>query len=103
MEQLQRVLIDWHFVIFLRMFVAFILLAAGAAKLKSHREFAAVVRNYRLLPNGLVGWVAYAVPASEVVVAVGLLTGYRLDRAAAGAVLLFVMFAAAIAINLFRG
>jgi len=103
MENLQRVLTAWHFVIFLRMFVAFILLAAGAAKLQSRREFVAVIRNYRLLPNGLVGWAAYVVPVSEVAVAVGLLTGYRLDWAAAGATLLFVVFAAAIAVNLLRG
>lgn len=103
MEKLQRVLVAWHFVIFLRMFVAFILLAAGVAKLQAHREFVAVVRNYRLLPDGLVRWVAYVVPGSEVVVAAGLLTGYGLDWAAAGAVLLFVMFAAAIAVNLLRG
>lgn len=103
METFQQTLITWRLDIFLRMFVAFILLAAGAAKLGSGREFAAVVRNYRLLPNALVKWVAYAVPVSEVVIAVGLLTGYGLGLAATGAALLFALFAGAIAVNLLRG
>ncbi len=103
MENFQQTLIAWRLDIFLRMFVAFILLAAGAAKLGSGREFAAVVRNYRLLPNALVKWVAYAVPVAEIVVAVGLLTGYGLGTAATGAALLFALFAGAIAVNLLRG
>lgn len=103
MEDLQQTLVAWRLDLFLRMFVAFILLAAGVAKLGSGREFAAVVRNYKLLPNALVKWVAYAVPASEVVVAAGLLTGYGLGPAAVGAALIFSLFAGAIAVNLLRG
>jgi uncharacterized membrane protein YphA (DoxX/SURF4 family) len=81
------------------------LLFAGAAisKLASLAEFEGVVQNFRLLPRPLVKPVAWLLAPTELTVALGLAATTTRPYAAFAAVLLLMTFAAAIAINLWRG
>lgn len=94
---------DQHTVLFARTFLALVLLTASGAKLGNLREFVGVVRNYRLLPDLMVPFVGRALPASEAIVAIGLLVGILVGWLALAAVGLFLLFGCAVAINLLRG
>jgi len=80
---------------------------AGLAKLR-HRELVpGVVANYRLLPDSLVAPVAALLPVVELGLGLGLVagvfTGGVLRLLGLPAAALFVLFAAAMAINIRRG
>lgn len=94
---------DQHTVLFARTFLALVLLTASGAKLGNLHEFVGVVRNYRLLPDFMVRFVARALPASEAIVAIGLLVGVLVDWLALAGVGLFLLFGGAVAVNLLRG
>jgi hypothetical protein len=96
-------LTDWHAVVFARTLVALVLLAAGLAKLVSWREFIEVVRNYEILPAGVSGLVGWLLPPAEIIVATGMLVGLLMPWSAFAAMLLFLLFGSAMAINLLRG
>lgn len=66
-----------------RLLVGGVFVAAGASKAFDHQAMLLAVDAYELLPTGLVGPVAAALPWTEVAVGVALLAGYPL-RAAAG-------------------
>lgn len=78
-----------------------VFLTAGIAKLRNRRIFAGVVANYRLLPAGLVGPVAMALPLAEVLIGAALLVGVA--AAAIPASALLVAFAVAMTVNIGRG
>ncbi len=80
-----------------------VLVVAGAAKLGRLRAFAAVVRDYRMLPDSLLGSVAHGLPVAEVALGGLLLVGAVPRVAAALAACVFAGFALAIALNLWRG
>lgn len=84
-----------------------ILAEAGLAKLRHRDLVAGVVANYRLLPAALVPPVAAALPLVELAVGVALLGGVIAPGFAAWpaglAAALFVLFGAAMAINIARG
>lgn len=103
MESFWNLVADQHTVVFGRTFVAVVLLAAGVTKLGKRQEFVGVVRNYRLLPDAAVGFVAGLLPTIETAVAVGLLFGVLTSWLAATALCLFILFGSAVAINLLRG
>lgn len=86
-----------------RLVLAAVLGAAAIGKLRAIEGFVGVVHNYRILPAVLVRPVAYALPALELAVALGLLIGPFRPQAAAAALLLLLVFALAMAINLARG
>jgi uncharacterized membrane protein YphA (DoxX/SURF4 family) len=94
---------DQHTVVFGRTFVAVVLLAAGVTKLGNRSEFVGVVRNYRLLPESMVGIAGALLPAIETIVALGLLFGVLTSWLAATALCLFIIFGSAVALNLLRG
>jgi hypothetical protein len=94
---------SWHAVVFARTLVALVLLAAGLAKLASWREFIEVVRNYEILLAGLSRLFGRWLPVVEVIVAIGMLAGLLMPWPALAAIVLFLMFGSAIAINLLRG
>jgi hypothetical protein len=100
---MQGQLTEWHAVLFARTLVALILLTAGVAKLASWREFIQIVRNYELLPADVSNVVGRWLPVAEVIIAVGMLTGWLMLWLAVAAIVLFLLFASAIAINLLRG
>ena len=84
------------------MAVGLVFVQAGLAKLR-HREFlTGVVANYRLVPAAIIGPVAMVLPPVELALGIVLiLSGHWL--AAAGAAALLLVFAAAMAINIWRG
>ena len=85
--------------------VAYVLLLTRAALPKWSRraEFRAVLANYRLVPEPLVGAAAVAVPALEAASALLLVPTVTRPWAAAAGAMLLVSYAAAMAINLRRG
>lgn len=94
---------DQHTVLFARTFLALVLLGASGAKLLNLRGFVAVVRDYRLLPESMVGLAGRLLPVTETVVAVGFLLGTSIEWVAMAAMCLFLLFGGAVAINLLRG
>ena len=84
-------------------FTGLLLLLAGVTKLTGGERFAEAVRAYRLVPEPLVGGVARALTWAEILAGAGLLTGFLQGWAARAAVCLFLLFAAAVSINLLRG
>ena len=82
---------------------ALVFLAAGAQKLHHRSLLRGVIANYRLLPEALVMPTAWLLPPVEVALGLWLLSGVARPLSAAAAMLLFALFAAAMAINLRRG
>jgi hypothetical protein len=80
---------------------------AGLAKLRHRDLVPGVVANYRLLPEAMVAPVAAALPLVELGLGLGLLasvlSGGHLQALALPAAALFLLFAAAMAINIRRG
>jgi hypothetical protein len=87
----------------LALLIAMVFAAAALSKLWAWRELPGVVHNFRLLPSVLVVPVALVLPPLEIAIAAGLLMPGARSPAAACAALLFVVFAAALAMNLHRG
>ena len=82
--------------------VGLVFLQAALAKLRHRELLAGVIANYRLLPAALVAPAALLLPPAELAVSLGLLLGaYRL--AVVAAIVLLVVFAAAMGINIARG
>lgn len=80
------------------------LFAAGAVhKLRSPREFFAIVRNYRLMPTWLAPVIGSAIVAAEFAIAAGLLLAEWRQEVAVGAAVLLATYGLAIAINILRG
>lgn len=86
-----------------RVFLALLLATAALSKLTRIEEFYGVVRNFRLLPDGVSRAVAMVLPVVELAVAVGLVIGPLAVPAATAAAVLFAVFGVAIAINVLRG
>jgi hypothetical protein len=77
--------------------------ASAAHKVRAFREWPGIVRNYRLLPDALVGTVVVILPLAEALTAAALLA-FPVRRAGAClAALLLLAYAAALGINLGRG
>jgi hypothetical protein len=83
--------------------LAAVFAVAAVAKLRDLPIFAAVVQNFRILPEFLDRPFAYVLPAGELAIAVGLLIEASRGWAAAGALGLLAAFTMAIAVNLARG
>lgn len=78
-------------------------LAAGSSKLSDLGEFAEAVKHYRLLPGATAGLVAKLVAIVEVALGAVLLVGFAIPVASVVGSALLIVFALAMAINLFRG
>ena len=87
----------------IRIFLAIVFVTAALPKLMHRDEFHGVLRNFRLLPEGITGPVALALPIVELAVAVMLLVPSFAPQAAMIAGALFAVFGVAIAINILRG
>lgn len=87
----------------LRVFLALLFATAALSKLSRIEEFYGVVRNFRLLPDGVSRVVAFVLPVVELAVAVGLVIGPWAVPAATVAAALLIVFALALAINVARG
>jgi Methylamine utilisation protein MauE len=87
----------------LRLALAALLAAAAAHKLRDGAGFRAVLRDYAILPDGLVGAASSSVPAAEAAIALGLLLSATRVAASLAAASLLSLYGVAIAINLARG
>ena len=76
---------------------------SAGAKVRHHRELAGVVANYRLLPEALAAPAAWIILTLEILAALSLASGVRLEAGAALAIALLCVFALAMGINLARG
>lgn len=83
--------------------LALLLLSAAWHKLASRTEFAAALREYRLLPGVLLGPVALLLPLLEAALALAWLAGTARGVVAAATAGLLLLYAAAMAVNLWRG
>jgi uncharacterized membrane protein YphA (DoxX/SURF4 family) len=79
-----------------RLLVGGVFVAAGASKAFDHQAMLVAVDAYELLPAGLVGPVAAALPWIELAVGAALLAGYALRAAAGTAGVLLVGFLVAL-------
>jgi hypothetical protein len=77
--------------------------AAALHKVRAPREFATVLRNYRLLPDGLVEATTVLVICVETFAALGIWWADMRREAAACAMALLVVYSLAILANLSRG
>jgi len=87
----------------LRMVVGCMLIYASADKILHPQDFAAIVKGYRLLPDGLVNLTAIWLPWFELVLGVCLYTGFWRQGALFLATSLLAAFWLALIINYFRG
>jgi len=87
----------------LRLSLALLLGQAALHKLRQPRVFAAILRDYRVLPDSWVGAVAPGIAAVEAALAAGLLLPPTAGVAALGGGGLLAVYAAAIGWNLARG
>jgi hypothetical protein len=79
------------------------LLAAAWHKLSSLPAFTTVLFDYHLLPSFLVSFMALVIPAVEILLGAGWLTGVAMNIVAPLTAGLFAIYGSAIAINLLRG
>lgn len=86
-----------------RVCLGLIFLTAALQKMRHWRVLEGVVRNYRILPEPLVKPTAWSLPPVEFVLGLALLAGYLPALSALAAILLLLVFAAAIAVNIRRG
>jgi hypothetical protein len=101
-------LITSYFIVGCGAFTGMLLLASGAVKMLQLAQFEEAVRGFELLPGRLVLALARALPVIETLIGFALLLGVGfesklLGSAAAGAMMLFLTFGVAVAINLLRG
>jgi uncharacterized membrane protein YphA (DoxX/SURF4 family) len=80
-----------------------VFLVAGALKLPDPAAAERAVRAYRLLPEALVGPVAFGLPVLEIAVGLALLAGVFVRTAALGSAVLLAVFVAAVASAWARG
>ena len=83
--------------------VGICLLFAGIAKVRDIGRFESAVVSFRLLPKVLVRPVGWSVVLSEFVVGGCLAVGFRVEQAGVGALLLVMLFGAAMAVAWLRG
>ncbi len=86
-----------------RLVLGILFFYAGVEKIISPREFAFAIYNYQLLPDGAINLPAVVLPWLEVFLAAALVFGIYVRGASLASALLFLIFAAALSINLVRG
>jgi hypothetical protein len=82
--------------------IAALLAVAGGQKLKNLAIFTHTFAAYRLLPDGAARSLAWSIPCAEVGIAAALLWPASRSWAVAGAIGIFLGYAAALALNLAR-
>lgn len=86
-----------------RLLLGGIFLYAGIIKVADPPGFALAIRNYQLVPDGMVNVIAMLLPWIEIVIGAGLILGAGTHGAALVSAFLLGAFALALAINLARG
>lgn len=96
------VIVDATVIIVLRLVVGLALILGGSLKLKDLDGFAKLLRQYRVLPKLGSSVLGYSLPFLETLFGTAIALGLGQPWASIGGCLLFVMFSAAIAVNLSR-
>lgn len=91
------------FLLLLRFAVAGIFLYAGVTKIADPQSFADSIATFQMMPPQLINLLALGLPPFEVILAVMILTGWKLRPAAFGILALTVVFAIALVQALVRG
>jgi uncharacterized membrane protein YphA (DoxX/SURF4 family) len=86
-----------------RLLLGVVLVVAGALKLPDPAAAVRAVRAYRLLPEALVGPLAFGLPVVEIAVGLALLLGVFVRTAAIASAVLMVVFLAAVGSAWVRG
>jgi uncharacterized membrane protein YphA (DoxX/SURF4 family) len=86
-----------------RLLLGAVFVVAGALKVPDPAAAVRAVRAYRLLPEWLVGSVAFGMPVLEIAVGLALLAGVFVRTAAIASAVLLVVFVAAVASAWARG
>lgn len=86
-----------------RLLGALVFATAAAGKIKHRHELAGVMANYRLVPEPLAAAAGWLVVGLELLTALLLASGVRLEAGAGLAITLLCAFALAMGINLARG
>jgi uncharacterized membrane protein YphA (DoxX/SURF4 family) len=86
-----------------RVLLGVVLVVAGALKLPDPAAAVRAVRAYRLLPEGLIGPVAFGLPVLEIAVGLALLAGVFVRTAAVATAVLMVVFLLAVGSAWARG
>ncbi len=92
-----------------RLLLGVLLLSVGVSKLAHPRQFQRGIQDYHILPSllekklALAALLSFGIPLAELLAGLGLLSGFWLVPAIVLAIALFVVFSAAITINLVRG
>ena len=87
----------------LRLLIGAVFIYAGAIKMTAFNSFADSIATFRLLPTQLINLLALGLPLFEISVGGLLVVSKFLTTALLGALLLYAMFALALAEALFRG
>ncbi|MBE2205701.1 MAG: DoxX family membrane protein [Chthoniobacterales bacterium] len=91
------------FLLVLRVVVALLFLYAGITKIGDPQSFADSIATFQMLPPEVINLVALGIPPFEVILALMLLTGWKLRPAAFGILGLTIVFAVALTQALIRG
>jgi uncharacterized membrane protein YphA (DoxX/SURF4 family) len=87
----------------IRVFFILLLTASAAGKLADMSGFATIVESYRVLARWLVPIAAWALAITELVIALWLISGWRLREAAAALIALHAMYLLWLLSALLRG
>ena len=90
-------------VIGMRLVVGGIFIYAGAVKVQAPQAFADSIATFQLLPTGLIGIVALALPVMEIITGLALIVGFFQRRASFAALIMALLFGIALGSALFRG
>ncbi|WP_321403634.1 MauE/DoxX family redox-associated membrane protein [Maridesulfovibrio sp.] len=86
-----------------RIFLGLVFIVASLDKIIDPLAFAEIIKNYQLLPEIMIGPVAFFLPWLEFVCGAMLVCGVFIDAAAVILVTMLLVFIAALSANLYRG
>ena len=95
--------------LFIRLLLGILLLSVGVSKLSHLRQFQRGIQDYHIVPSllekklALTALLSLGIPLAELIAGLGLISGFWLVPAIMLTLALFVVFSAAIILNLARG
>ena len=90
-------------IIILRLILGGIFIYASIGKIVNPHEFAKNISHYHLVPFGLENTIAIFLPWLELIIGIGLVTGFMVDGSVVLSMSLLVMFIVAISSAILRG
>jgi uncharacterized membrane protein YphA (DoxX/SURF4 family) len=86
-----------------RIIIGIVFIVASLDKIVDPLAFAEIIKNYQILPEMMIGPVAFFLPWLEFACGAMLVCGVFVDTAAAILVVMLLVFIAALSANLYRG